>query len=467
MVSLSRQLAQWVVRLRYDDLPPAVVDRAKGVTLHSLASVLLGSQTSSGQQAVQLIIAEEDGVKNGATIMVDGTTATKGGAAFANAEMAMSGGKLDSFQMLTHPGTSILPGAFVGAETSGASGREFLTGVVAGYEVMERLSSDFIPTVMSRGFHAGPVFGIFGPAIAAAKMLDLTEDEVNSTIALCVHLAAGNLEGPRNGGTALREGAAVRNAMLAVALAKSGHVGGDTTLEGDAGFYHAYTGNNKGLLSQSFVGKTHTSLEKITEGLGQDWMFLETLYRIYSTAGYNIAHVDVSAQLCIEHDIKYEDVERVEAVVNWMETQYPSPVFPSRIETSEARPGSTPYYTAYGVAQRGFPVLRSQQMGVADGGGDPPEVLDLMKRVKIIPSHEMTLFGPRITVFTKDGKSYTKQSTGREFMWDFEEEARRIRGVIPGVPIPESQFEEIIATCRDLDNERQADKLIKLTTKNG
>ena len=105
-------------------------------------------------------------------------------------------------------------------------------------------------------------------------------------------------------------------------------------------------------------------------------------------------------------------------------------------------------------------------MGVADGGDDPPEVLDLMKRVKIIPSHEMTLFGPRITVFTKDGKSYTKQSTGREFMWDFEEEARRIRGVIPGVPIPESQFEEIIATCRDLDNERQADKLIKLTTKN-
>ena len=467
MVSLSRQLAQWVVRLRYGDLPPAVVDRAKGVTLHSLASVLLGSQTSSGQQAVQLIIAEEEVVKNGATIMVDGTTATKGGAAFANAEMAMSGGKLDSFRMLTHPGTSILPGAFVGAETSGASGREFLTGVVAGYEVMERLASDFIPTVMSRGFHAGPVFGIFGPAIAAAKMLDLTEDEVNSTIALCVHLAAGNLEGPRNGGTALREGAAVRNAMLAVALAKSGHVGGDTTLEGDAGFYHAYTGNNKGLLSQSFVGKTHASLENITEGLGQDWMFLETLYRIYSTAGYNIAHVDVSAQLCIEHDIKYEDVERVEAVVNWMETQYPSPVFPSRIETSEARPGSTPYYTAYGVAQRGFPVLRSQQMGVADGGGDPPEVLDLMKRVKIIPSHEMTLFGPRITVFTKDGKSYTKQSTGREFMWDFEEEAHRIRGVIPGVPIPESQFEEIIATCRDLDNERQADKLIKLTTKNG
>ena len=463
MVSLSRQLAQWVAGLRYDDLPPAVVDRAKGVTLHSLASALLGSQSLAGQQAVQLINAEESGVSHGATIMVNGATVTKGGAAFANAEMAMLGGKLDSFRMLTHPGTSILPGAFVAAETAGASGREFLTGVAAGYEVMERLASDFIPTVMSRGFHAGPVFGIFGPAVAAAKILNLTEDQVNDTIALCVHLAAGNLEGPRNGGRALREGGAVRNAMLAVALAQMGQVGGETTLEGDAGFYHAYTGNNQGKLTYSFVGDTQSSLDQITAGIGQDWMFLETLYRIYSTAGYNIAHVDVTAQLCTEHDIRYEDVERVEAVVNWLETQYPSPAFPSRREDGEAQAGGTKYYTAYGVVQRGFPVLRSQQMGSSDGAVDPPEVLNLMHRVTIIPSHTMTLFGPRITIFTKDGKSYTKQSTGREFMWDFEEEARRIRDVIPGLPIPKSQFEDIISTCRDLDNQDRADRLIQLT----
>jgi len=462
MASLSRDLAQWVVGLAYDDLPPAVVDRAKGVTLHSLASVLLGSQTPGGRQAVQLMTEEESGVSHGATIMVDGATVTKGGAAFCNAEMAMAGGKLDSFRMLTHPGTSILPGAFVAAETASTSGQEFLTGLAAGYEVMERLAADFIPTVVARGFHSGPVFGIFGPAVAAAKILNFTEDQVNSTIALCVHLAAGNLEGPRSGGTALREGAAVRNAMLAVALAQRGHVGGETTLEGDAGFYHAYAGNNKGQLTYSFVGDTHTSLDKITTGLGQDWMFLETLYRIYSTAGYNIAHVDVTAQLCAERNIRYEDVERVEAVVNWLETQYPSPAFPSRREDASDRPGGTTYYTAYGVVQRGFPVLQSQP-----SADDPPEVLELMHRVKLIPSHEMTLFGPRITIYTKDGKSYTKQATGREFMWDFDEEARRIRDVIPGLPIPAPQFEEIIATCRDLDRQDRADRLIQLTLKQG
>ena len=77
----------------------------------------------------------------------------------------------------------------------------------------------------------------------------------------------------------------------------------------------------------------------------------------------------------------------------------------------------------------------------------------------------MTLFGPRITIFTKDGKSYTKQATGREFIWDFDEEARRIRGVVPGMPIPERQFEQMIATCRDLDREDRADALVQLTLK--
>ncbi len=463
MASLSRQLAQWVAGLRYEDLPPDVVDRAKGVTLQGLASVLLGSLTPGGRQAIKLISEEEAGVKHGATIMVDGARVTRGGAAFANAEMAMAGGKWDTFRMLTHPGTSIIPGAFVGAETAGASGRDFLTGLAAGYEVMERMAADFIPTVMARGFHAGVVFGIFGPAVAAAKIMGFTEDQVNSTIALCASLAAGNLEGARSGGRALREGGAVRNAMLAVALARQGHAGGETVLEGDAGFYHAYAGNNQGRLTHSFVGDTHTSLDKITAGLGKHWMFLETLYRIYSTAGYNIAHIDVTAKLCEEHDIAYRDVERVEAVVNWLETQYPSPAFPSRREDLDARPGSTAYYAAYGVVKRGFPLLKAHVDPA--GADDPPEVLDLMKRVTLIPSHAMTLFGPRITIFTKDGKSYTKQSTGREFIWDFAEEARRIREVTPGLPIPAAQYEEIIAACRDLDKQDRADRLVQLTLK--
>jgi len=88
----------------------------------------------------------------------------------------------------------------------------------------------------------------------------------------------------------------------------------------------------------------------------------------------------------------------------------------------------------------------------------------LMHRVTLIPTVRRTLFGPRITVFTKDGRSFTKEGTGREFIWDFEEEARRIRPISAGLAISETQFTELIDTCRHLDRtDRAAEKLIALT----
>src|SRR3954468_17598840 len=234
-MSLSRQFAKFVADLDYGALPDAVVDRAKSVTLQALSSALVAHDMPASRQALALMQEEEAGGAGVASTLCSGVKLTKAGAAFVNAEMIFAGGKWDTFRMLTHPGTAILPAALVAGEVAGASGRQFLTAVAAAYEVMERMASDFIPTVMARGFHAGPTFGIFGAAVAAAKLGGLTPQQTHDAIAQCVNLAGGNLEGIRSGGRGLREGGAVRNALLAVALGKQGMPGGETTLEGEAG----------------------------------------------------------------------------------------------------------------------------------------------------------------------------------------------------------------------------------------
>ena len=458
MPSLSRQLATWVANLQYKDLPPEVVDRAKGLTLQGLSSALIGSGMRAGKDALALMQDVDAGGAGVATALVSGTRLTAGGASFVDSELIYAGGKWDTFRMLTHPGCNILPTGLVTAEMVGATGEQYITGIVAGYEVMERMASDFIPTVMARGFHAGPVFGIFGAAVAAAKIMGLDAEQIHGAIAQCVNLAAANLEGGRSGGRSLREGGAVRNALLAVALAKQGMRGGETVLEGDAGFYHSYTGNNRGKLTHAFEGPKQTDLEWIAEDLGKRWRFLETLYRIHSTAGFNIAHIDVTAALCAENNIRPEDIDRIEAVVNWFETLYPSPAFPNANSDNKPKPGSTHYFSAYGAVERGFPLLKT-----GPGPDDPPAVLDLMQRVTLIPSKRQTLFGPKITVFTKDGKRYTKKATGREFIWDFDEEVRRISGIVPGIPISEAQYTELIEACRNLEGLKRADDLVHLT----
>ena len=54
-MSLSRQIASFVADLRYDDLPPAVVDRAKGVILQALDSALIGQAMPASRQALALM----------------------------------------------------------------------------------------------------------------------------------------------------------------------------------------------------------------------------------------------------------------------------------------------------------------------------------------------------------------------------------------------------------------------------
>src|SRR5208283_2560294 len=105
-MSLSREFAAFVANLKYEDLLPEVVDRAKGVTLQALSSALVAHSMPASRQALALMQEEEAG-GGVATVLCNGAKLTKAGAAFVNAEMIFAGGKWDTFRMLTHPGIAI------------------------------------------------------------------------------------------------------------------------------------------------------------------------------------------------------------------------------------------------------------------------------------------------------------------------------------------------------------------------
>ena len=76
----------------------------------------------------------------------------------------------------------------------------------------------------------------------------------------------------------------------------------------------------------------------------------------------------------------------------------------------------------------------------------------------------MTLFGPRVTVFTKDGRQHTREGTGREFIWDFEEHARRMAPITPGLGISPERYEGLVDAIRELDQADTAwEPLVMLT----
>jgi 2-methylcitrate dehydratase PrpD len=81
-MSLSREFAAFVAGLAYEDLPPAVVDRAKGVTLEALSSALVAHAMPASREALALMQEEEAGGGGGGTVLCSGAKLTKAGAAF-------------------------------------------------------------------------------------------------------------------------------------------------------------------------------------------------------------------------------------------------------------------------------------------------------------------------------------------------------------------------------------------------
>ena len=68
----------------------------------------------------------------------------------------------------------------------------------------------------------------------------------------------------------------------------------------------------------------------------------------------------MTAALCDEHNIRPEDIDRIEAVVNWLETEYPSPAFPAPAATASRDVGSTQYFSAYGAVEARLPAAQDR-----------------------------------------------------------------------------------------------------------
>ena len=470
--ALARIYARFAAGLEYQQLPAPGVDKLKASLLHAMTVSLIGSQTAHGEAAIELV-KEEEANPNGATVLADGARASRSGAAFANSKLMHATNQTDSYRMLIHPGPCIIPAALATAELSSASGMNLLTAMAAGYEVEARIAGDFIPATQARGFRCSPVYGTLGAAVTTAKLLGLDEDQTVTALALACTFAGGTTEGPRVSGREMlyHEPNATRSGIMAALLARESLRGSETCLEGEAGFYNAFTGNNRGELSHTFSfnspgdgGPGTTDLAKTVEGLGQRWELLHVTPKIYPTAGYNCPVIELATRMRAAHSVAPEDVERLIVEMNWLETTYPSPAFPNS-DRSMPGVGSTHYFTAYTWVHGHYPPLR-QRLDPGIDSADPAgqessrQVAALMERVEVVGIREHGHFAPRITVRTRSGDEFRDQLRGDELEWDFATETARISALFPQMDWPAAKLDALVAAVAGIESAPDAAALI-------
>ena len=460
--SLSRTFAQFVSPLTYESLPLSVVGKMKASVLHAMVTGIIGADTSHGKAAIHLAKTEE-GKPDGATILVDGAKATRCGAAFANSKLMHVTNQADSYRMLIHPGACVIPAALAAAELGHKSGREFLTAVVAGYEVEARIAGDFIPSTQARGFRSSPVYGTLGAAVASGKMIGLTEDQMVTALALACTFTGGTTQGAARGGQEMmyHEPNSTRSGIMASLLAQENLMGSEESLEGEAGFYNAFTGNNRGELSYVFQGPNRTDMANVVADLGTRWEVLHVTPKIYQTAGYNCPVIDLMTQMRSRHELSPTDVAQITVDMNWLETLYPSPEFPNT-ERNAASVGSTHYFAAYTFVHGFYPPLKARIIPDMEGGAEEQQVLDLLQKVEVAGHKDRPAFAPRISIRMLDGTTYEGEYTGTELEWGLETEISRLEALFQEMDWPREKLDALVQTVSALDEQPSVDPMIQL-----
>ena len=241
----TEQLAAYAAALRYEDLPPAVVQRAKDCIIDAVATISYGAELPWSKMVIAYAQHYGGGGKS-AILGTGGLTVHAPSAALANGALAHAF-ELDATTMPntgSHPSATLFTSSLAVAQERGLSGRDLITAFVAGGEVMYRIGQATKHSNEERGFHAPGTTGPFGAAMAVGRLRQFDKAQMTNALGIAGSLACGLLEfvNAESGAMVkrLHLGRAAESGVLAASLAGDGFTGPATVLEGEFGFLHVF-----------------------------------------------------------------------------------------------------------------------------------------------------------------------------------------------------------------------------------
>lgn len=238
----TRRLAEWVVETDYGDLPSAVVDAIKIYILDDLAAGFAGCRTPWAEMAAELC---HDTSVGPCSVFARPWTTSPSAATLVNGVM-VGGFECDHpfTQGSCHPSAGVFPAVLAIAEQEHLDGRTFLTAMAVGYEALCRIGVAATRAVEDeRGFHGPGTNAAFGAAAAVGKALGFSVDQLLNALGTAGSHGGGLLEFFREGAMTkrLHIGRGSQMGLESALLAARGFTGPSTVLEGEHGFFHAYS----------------------------------------------------------------------------------------------------------------------------------------------------------------------------------------------------------------------------------
>lgn len=326
----TSRIAAFACGLKFGELPEAVIVKIKQLMLDCL-----GNQIGAyGEESAQMLYDAlgVDQVGGVSTVVGYGKKTSPLLAGSMNSMLAHLLDLDDAHRdALTKTGSAVTPAALAVAEARGSHGGRVIEAVAAGYEVMIRLGLAVNPGHRNRGFHSTATLGAFGAAVAAGRLMELSEQGMVDALGIAGTQSAGlaafidnpSMTKPFNVAKAVHSG------ILAACLAEKGFRGPPHVIEGAEGFIQGYT------------DRAH--LGRIERGLGEQFRLLESGFKPHAACRYAHGPVDAAISLMERHQCNIEDIDRIDVHLSGLAHRQSNFYEPKSIASAQ---GSTPFAIA-------------------------------------------------------------------------------------------------------------------------
>jgi 2-methylcitrate dehydratase len=448
---ILNHLCDYALKLSYHDLPQEVIQRTKQIVLDTVGCALGGAESLPAK--IARAAASEITSAAPSTVLISGQNTSPDLAAFANGVMIRYLDFNDTYtgSITCHPSDLLAPVLAV-IDARNGNGKDVILGTVLGYEVLCGLI-DAGSEERGRSWDQS-TYGVIGAAVAAAKLLGLTREQMANAISLAVssHISLGQV---RRGQISHWKGCALanasRNAVFCAMLAAKGMTGPEEVFEGKAGFF-----NSTGIRFEIKPFADPVDSYRIMRAR------LKAFPSGYFSQSAIEAVLDLRPQISDLDDIKeirlqtfpsgYEVMGSSEA--NW------------RPETRESADHSLPFVMAVALMEGNLEIRHYEQLYYKRA-----DVRALMQKIKVRIGEEPVALWPDVPlniveIEMKSGKVLSTKVAYhlghfKRFMTD-EEQERKFRPLAEPL-LPKSQIDDLVACSRRLDQVEHISELISLT----
>lgn len=274
------------------------LDRAKKVFVDTVSANIAGASSD-----VLPVLERYLATLGGGTHPVLGTRlqTTAEGAALTNATLSAALEFDDVLSMMPgHPSAVVLAALCVSEAALQASGREVLEAYAVGVEAGARVAQALTLDHYKRGFHATGTVALFSALAALARIEKLSVEQTQQAIGIAASFSSG-LHG--NFGTMtkpLHSGWAARNAVAAIALARSGLTASPRIFETEGGYFDAY-------------GSSNSSAALVASKFASPWVFDEpgVTLKLFPCCYATHRGIDALLEIQAELQLKADQVDQL------------------------------------------------------------------------------------------------------------------------------------------------------------